>query len=227
MRLEGFRDEYSINAPILDFTISEYLYDGFQAQAAAILRRWVISDSDNISRIRNVPIVRVPSTYMSNELPKDNWVEYMPVTTTVNDNLFQQFKKRFEYSLGFVGGELFRRKDPRGTALAMSLFRHLFSAWFLAFPQEARERWDAAGQVPAGVEELEKRLNEAMAATEKPKTDTGTPIAGGFVASAGSQVFHKSDCKSAAQISAKTLIHYNSRDEAIQAGKKPCAGCRP
>ena len=53
------------------------------------------------------------------------------------------------------------------------------------------------------------------------------PIAGGFVASARSQVFHRADCKSAGKISAKNLVHYATRDEAIQAGKKPCAECQP
>ena len=49
----------------------------------------------------------------------------------------------------------------------------------------------------------------------------------GFVASKNSAVFHKPDCKSAAKISPKNLVHYATRDEAIQAGKHPCAECRP
>ena len=65
------------------------------------------------------------------------------------------------------------------------------------------------------------------AATERPKTDAAVPVAGGFVASARSQVFHRVDCKSAAKISEKNLVHYASREEAIQAGKKPCHECNP
>ncbi len=65
------------------------------------------------------------------------------------------------------------------------------------------------------------------AATEPPKTNAAAPVAGGFVASARSQVFHRADCKSAAKISEKNLVHYASREEAIQAGKKPCAECNP
>jgi hypothetical protein len=77
-------------------------------------------------------------------------------------------------------------------------------------------------------EEKEKGYSEThRAATEPPKVDAAVPIAGGFVASARSPVFHRPDCKSAAKISAKNLVHYNSRDEAIQAGKKPCAECSP
>ena len=54
-----------------------------------------------------------------------------------------------------------------------------------------------------------------------------TPVTEGYVASKNSQVFHRADCKSAAKISEKNLVRYNSRDEAIQAGKKPCHECNP
>ena len=54
-----------------------------------------------------------------------------------------------------------------------------------------------------------------------------TPVTEGYVASRNSQVFHKAGCKSAAKISEKNLVRYNSRDEAMQAGKKPCHECNP
>ncbi len=54
-----------------------------------------------------------------------------------------------------------------------------------------------------------------------------TAATDGYVASKNSQVFHKADCKSAAKISEKNLIHYATREGAIQAGKKPCAECKP
>lgn len=53
------------------------------------------------------------------------------------------------------------------------------------------------------------------------------PTAEGYIASKNSGVFHRPDCKSAAKISAKNIIRYASRDEAIQAGKKPCHECKP
>jgi phosphatidylserine/phosphatidylglycerophosphate/cardiolipin synthase-like enzyme len=59
------------------------------------------------------------------------------------------------------------------------------------------------------------------------ETQASQSVASGFVASARSQVFHKADCKSAAKISAKNLVNYATRDEAIQAGKKPCGECKP
>ena len=53
------------------------------------------------------------------------------------------------------------------------------------------------------------------------------PATAAYLASANSQVFHKADCRSAANIAAKNLVRYASRDEAIQAGKRPCAECKP
>ena len=54
-----------------------------------------------------------------------------------------------------------------------------------------------------------------------------TPVTEGYVASKNSQVFHKADCKSAAKISEKNLVRYNTRDEAVAAGKNPCHECNP
>jgi methylphosphotriester-DNA--protein-cysteine methyltransferase len=48
-----------------------------------------------------------------------------------------------------------------------------------------------------------------------------------YVASKNSDVFHRADCKSAAKIAARNVIRYNTRDEAVSAGKRPCAECRP
>jgi len=62
------------------------------------------------------------------------------------------------------------------------------------------------------------------------RVDSSPPLAvagEGFVASKNSAVFHRADCKSAAKISSKNLVHYATRDEAIQAGKRPCAECGP
>ena len=48
-----------------------------------------------------------------------------------------------------------------------------------------------------------------------------------YVASKNSKVFHKPECSSANRISPKNLVGYNSRDEAIRAGKRPCKICKP
>jgi phosphatidylserine/phosphatidylglycerophosphate/cardiolipin synthase-like enzyme len=53
------------------------------------------------------------------------------------------------------------------------------------------------------------------------------PVQDGFVGSAKSDVFHRTGCKSVAKIAEKNLVRYATRDEAIKAGKRPCAECKP
>lgn len=48
-----------------------------------------------------------------------------------------------------------------------------------------------------------------------------------YVASKNSKVFHKPDCSSAKKISPKNLVGYNSRDEVLKAGRRPCKLCKP
>jgi hypothetical protein len=48
-----------------------------------------------------------------------------------------------------------------------------------------------------------------------------------YVASKNSNVFHKPDCNWVKKIKPENLVRYSSRDEAINAGKKPCGRCNP
>lgn len=48
-----------------------------------------------------------------------------------------------------------------------------------------------------------------------------------YVASESSNIFHKPDCRWAQNISKENLVKYKSREEAIQAGKRPCKTCNP
>ena len=48
-----------------------------------------------------------------------------------------------------------------------------------------------------------------------------------YVSSKNSKVFHIPDCTSAKRIKPENLITYNSKDEAINAGKRPCKICKP
>jgi hypothetical protein len=54
-----------------------------------------------------------------------------------------------------------------------------------------------------------------------------TPAEYKYVASKNSKVFHKPECSSAKRIKPENLIGYSSRDEAINAGKRPCKRCKP
>jgi len=48
-----------------------------------------------------------------------------------------------------------------------------------------------------------------------------------YVGSRRSAVFHRSDCRWVQRIAPKNLVGYNSRAEALRAGKKPCKRCKP
>jgi hypothetical protein len=48
-----------------------------------------------------------------------------------------------------------------------------------------------------------------------------------YIASKNSKVFHRPDCIWVKRIKPENLVGYNSRDEAINAGKKPCKQCNP
>jgi len=48
-----------------------------------------------------------------------------------------------------------------------------------------------------------------------------------YVASKNSKVFHKPECRWAKRIKPANLVGYNSREEAIEAGKRPCKMCKP
>lgn len=48
-----------------------------------------------------------------------------------------------------------------------------------------------------------------------------------FVASKNSAVFHRPECRWAQSISERNLVGYKTRDEAIEAGKRPCKSCQP
>jgi hypothetical protein len=48
-----------------------------------------------------------------------------------------------------------------------------------------------------------------------------------YVASKNGKVFHKPDCIWVKKIKPENLVSYGSRDEAINAGKRPCRQCNP
>lgn len=48
-----------------------------------------------------------------------------------------------------------------------------------------------------------------------------------FVCSKNSKLFHEKDCASAKRISETNLTFFQTREEAISAGKSPCSKCKP
>jgi hypothetical protein len=63
------------------------------------------------------------------------------------------------------------------------------------------------------------------AGISKPKQ--GDNALAGYVGSKGSRIFHKPDCPLTKKILPKNLITYTTRQQAIDADKKPCKYCNP
>lgn len=62
----------------------------------------------------------------------------------------------------------------------------------------------------------------------KPTPQTVAAVSGHpFIASRSSGVFHRPDCRWAQNITGDNRLGYKTREEAIQAGKRPCKSCKP
>lgn len=48
-----------------------------------------------------------------------------------------------------------------------------------------------------------------------------------YVASIHKEPFHRISCRWAQKISPKNAVYYNTREEAVQDGHRPCKVCRP
>ena len=70
---------------------------------------------------------------------------------------------------------------------------------------------------------------DSLTATEK-QTKPGAKSAVAeykYVASKNSKVFHKPECSWVKRIKPENLVGYNSKEEAVKAGKRPCKQCKP
>ncbi len=69
---------------------------------------------------------------------------------------------------------------------------------------------------------------QAQAPKETPKTPVEKEkVEEKYIASKNSSVFHRPDCSWVDRILPENRIEYKTREEAIQAGKKPCKKCKP
>jgi hypothetical protein len=66
-------------------------------------------------------------------------------------------------------------------------------------------------------------LNQTQPSVQNPRAASSYP----FIASKSSSVFHRPDCRWAQNIAGANLVGYQNREEALQAGKRPCKSCKP
>jgi hypothetical protein len=81
---------------------------------------------------------------------------------------------------------------------------------------------------PKGAD-LPVNLNDNTVLEQIPEEQSRSDIIAAYkyVSSKNSKVFHTPRCRSVKRINPENLVGYNSREEAIQAGKRPCKVCRP
>ena len=65
----------------------------------------------------------------------------------------------------------------------------------------------------------------AAPAIKNPATESAAEYQ--YVASKNRPTFHKPDCRWAKKISPENFVGYKTREDAINAGKKPCKQCKP
>jgi hypothetical protein len=97
--------------------------------------------------------------------------------------------------------------------------------------EELIVNWTAAnppGKQAADANDIKTVAQEPSAQPTKSPPPRGLgPAEYKYVASKNSTVFHLPGCSSAARISSANLVGYKTRDEAINAGKRPCKLCKP
>lgn len=85
----------------------------------------------------------------------------------------------------------------------------------------------AARSVLGVAENVGKDAQAADGQGQTTPQSLGATTAYPFVASKSSGVFHRPDCRWAQNISGNNLVGYQTREEAVQSGKRPCKSCQP
>jgi len=163
-------EEFALGAPILDFSIAEFLQPSFASSARQTLETWIKIDEGNLASLRNgIRRFVVPVKYTPNH-PPDTRVSatFMPYTRPATDDELDQALPAFRESLENIGMELFKRDDLRGAALCALLHRHVFRGNLYPFMRELHNRIagtpDQFGNV--GVPQLEKLIDDALSAAQ-------------------------------------------------------------
>ncbi|MBN1805995.1 MAG: hypothetical protein JW837_12160, partial [Sedimentisphaerales bacterium] len=91
------------------------------------------------------------------------------------------------------------------------------------------EQWKLSQTGKVQSTENPDKTDSATSAAEKYNNNAQKeePVKYLYVASKNSKVFHRADCRSAQNISDRNLIGFESREQAIGSGRRPCKICNP
>ena len=167
--------DFSLSAPILDFTISQLGNDAFFENARGTLEHWIKADNHNLDLIRaGLLRFRMPHIYSTNAPGQTSVIEHS--RSAPDDELLERGIRQLREALNCIGSQLFHRKDLPGAVKAALLSRHLVSA----FPQFLQDRdypgdlsllfHQLANDMPgvrrdyfyAGIDEIERIVHAAV-----------------------------------------------------------------
>jgi hypothetical protein len=157
---------FSLDQPILDFTVNQMLDNAFWENARRVFGWWVQLENDNLTRVRaNLLQCRLPGSYRTNEDWVGGWMTLWLRFPTAEQ--FGQTTSRLKEPLEWVGEQLQRQGDLDGAALAAMLHRHLFpddrgGPFTVQFA--LNERLKRNDYVYAGVDRLGELVRAALAA---------------------------------------------------------------
>jgi hypothetical protein len=119
--------------------------------------------------------------------------------------------------------------EPAAKVVQMQNLHEAVSAMVLEQAEEFISDYQKANPPGARTGEVNDVNVASMTGATKRASQTAEnpPAECKFVASKNSDVFHRPDCASARRIKPANLVCYSSRQQAINAGKRPCKRCNP
>jgi len=116
--------DFSLSAPILEFTAGEIAKDDFRSRVSEILKFWIAVDEGNLTRIRSgVGRFSMPQAYKTNEMILSAWeTSYRKIAT---DEQIDQSLPHLKESIEWLGSQLHKRGDVKGAVRAALLLHHI------------------------------------------------------------------------------------------------------
>lgn len=117
-------DTFTLDAPILNFTIQRFLDPDFRAQAEKVLRFWIAYDVENLVRIKSgIQYVWVPADYETNAIPPLGGG--MRQGGRFREETLQVAQGRLKELLGLIATHCYRQKDMVNAAIYAMALRQL------------------------------------------------------------------------------------------------------
>ena len=170
-------EDFSLDAPILDFSIADFLPTQFVTVAKNTLETWIKIDEQNLRLFRNgIRKFVVPIKYTTNQSPDIRTsASYKRHKTLATPEEMDEALPPFQDSLENMGMEFFKAGDIRGATLALLLHRHVFPSKLFPFMNEID---DQLARTPdryrhVGIERFEAIIDGELSAVEearKPNT---------------------------------------------------------